>query len=203
MSTPRTLIQDSRYDLRDKNGTVDENELLSYLNRIVRQLDMALWSIDSDLVKTYTDVTLSTGEQSASTPTGLIDVIDIYIGTTWLEKTGWDYIRYKQRHNSSSTGQPYLWCLQGQTIQVEIPADDDYTLTVDYAKRTGTLTLDSTLPYDEMFDDAIRQAVVLMRKGANEENPIVDSALFDFFTSNANGVVIARNFVPDYHVLDF
>ena len=208
MATAQQVITSGRYDLADTApAEYDSDELLEYLNRAIFQLDYALSNHASDLVASEDDaVALASGANSAAVPANTIIVTDVWIGTTQLYPlTPASKLLYERKY-CSSTQQPYYWCQIGQNIEFESTADQAYTLDVYYDKKTGALSLTDSMPYNDQFNDALRQAMVIQAKHRNEFDTGMEGQLMDFFSRQVMAKDIMRRYtplMPEARKLDF
>jgi len=213
MATVQTLITSARYDLRDygKGLVFDNAELLDYLNRMVGIMDSTLASLDSDLVEAQDEnCTIASGAKysdiSADLNSGLWDNIkDVWIDTDQLTQVSVDWIR-KERiwQGDTVTGQPYYWALSNTSILVEKNTDQEYTLDIYYNKKTDTLALTDSMPYNSIFDETFRELLVGNAK-AKKEGRISRSDAFysELFRRRAMQENLRRSFVPKPYSKDF
>lgn len=107
MTTVAQFITSSRYDLRDYGTGLefDDEELLEYINRMVKILDSTLISINSSFVVSNSTLLIPTSTLRYDIETNLnsgnFDSIrEIWTGNNRLEKISMDLMWYKQRFNS-------------------------------------------------------------------------------------------------------
>uniref|UniRef100_A0A6H1ZTW8 Uncharacterized protein n=1 Tax=viral metagenome TaxID=1070528 RepID=A0A6H1ZTW8_9ZZZZ len=203
MATASSVITSSRYDLRD-TGSIEysDAELLEYLNRAIISLDAALASLNSDWVEDETTWTLTTNASTLTQTTNVRTIRTLWIGDDRIWKTALDEIRRKRKFITAA-GQPDYYAQNGTTIVFERKADQSYTVTAHINKATGTLTTSSNMPYNDEFNEPLRQAVVLIAKARNELSVVADAALFEFFMSAATVNVIKRKYIPKKYYLGF
>lgn len=198
------VITSARYDLRDTNDIeYADAELIDYLNRSVLTLSSALSSLNSDWVHASTDLTLSTGDNYTAQPSDCAAVRQIFISQDEVIKKSVDFIYQQRQFTSGITGKPYYFAQEGTNLVFERTADADYTLTTRYDQLQSTLTSTSSMPYNDRFNQVIREAVVLIAKHRQDRSVITESVLHDFFLNHALTSVIKRNFVPKRYVIDF
>ena len=213
MALVQTLITSARYDLRDygKGLIFDNAELLDYLNRMVGIMDSTLASLDSDLVEAQSDGDVTLAEDakyadiSSDLNSGLWDSIkDVWIDTDKLTQLSVDKMRVKRIWNSSTSGQPNYWALSETNLLFEYDADDDYSLDIYYNKKTDTLTLTDSMPYNSIFDETFRELLVGNAK-AKKEGRISQSDGFysELFRRRAMQENLRRNHVPKPYSKDF
>jgi len=202
MTTAAELIVSARYDLRDSDKTqYSDPMLLDYLNRGLRPLCAALASLRSDWVNSSTSLTLASGDDDTDLPSDFISVINIKIGTNDLTKKSISWIR--DYLVSSSAGLPSYYAIQGTSILVEKEADDDYTLLFEYNATTATLVSTDNMPYNNEFNDVLRQFLTLIGKSRNEYSIISDAAMQDFFYAAVFSKLVSRNHVANVHRTTF
>lgn len=205
MAAASTLITSARYDLRDSNSTqYTDAELLDYINRAIEVLDSALLSIDSEMIiEEDTSTTLTSATNNVTAPTSSMSIRSIYISTDQLTKTSPADIYYRRIYDTS-TGQPYYWCEKDTSILFDCTADQDYSLKIYYNSKTTALTATTDdMPYNDMFNQEIREAVSITAKNRENEFAGVNSVLFQMFKDAAMARVVSRNYVPKTYRLDF
>lgn len=204
--TVANIITAARYELRDPNATQfdsDNVELTGYLNRALVQLDNALSAMNSDWVLTEdATTTLSAAANSVTTPARCVRVRKVWISSDKLIKKLPDYIYYKRKF-ITATGQPVYFAHKAATIIFEQTADANYDLTIYYDQKTSALTPGGNMPHDDEFNEALKQAMILLAKNRQEGGVVTDAALFDFFTQAAIGKVIGRKTTPKRYKLGF
>jgi len=191
--TVSQLIEDAGYDLQDSvTGETDgavytAAEMVSYVNRALRILDNALSGIGSDWVLNEDTVSLSSGEDSASAPTGTIFVRELWYSSNKVWKITPKDLYEKRKYIGSGTGRPYNFAHSGTDLLFDYEADDDYDLTAYYDKRCNSTAKQKgdTMPYNHEFNEAIREAIVMMAKRRNEYDLSVDAAIQNWLFSQA------------------
>jgi hypothetical protein len=92
----------------------------------------------------------------------------VWIDEDRKENLGIMEIYYKGEFRESETAEPNFWAHDGEKIRFEVAVDDYYNVTVYYDKLSTTITSeDDTMPYGGRYDDAMREAVVLLCKLRN------------------------------------
>ena len=202
-TTTDTIIAEARYDLRDVNSTLyTDTELFYYANRGLRQLDNVLSALNSDQIYNESDVDLSTGNDYASSPSSCIAIRSAWISQTELVKIPAEQI-YEKRKYISSDGQPYYFAEVGTQMLFEMEADDDYTIKTYYDKRATALSTGNNMPYNDEFNDAIREIIVTLAHKRNEVNVFPDTEIYNFFMDRLMGNMIRRSHEPLRFRLDF
>lgn len=197
MATVQTIIDNARYDLGDFGGQkYDDVQMLHYMNRIVPIVDDILIALDSDFTKTSAAVTLSSGANTATLPTRCDHILKIWYGSDLLLKESLDVLMYRYQINnaSSTTGLPSYWAHNATNIYFNIEADQDYALTAYYHVRTATLAVTDNMPFNDVFNEFFREAIVSMAQKAkdNQITP-VDQQFYSTFKHIAERYVISRN----------
>ena len=191
------LIASTIYDLRNSGYSQwSSNELLDYLNRTVFQLDLVLQARDSDLIHTSTSLSLSQGENSVSLPSDFLSERSLWRDTYEIYKTSLDKIDELRQYYSSSTNPPTEYAISDSSIVFDFTADDDYTLTLYYNKKTGSLTTSDDMPYNDLFNGPIRSTIIMLSKVRYELDPTPDSVIFASLYDLVAGNIIRRKHIP-------
>jgi hypothetical protein len=208
MATAQNIIDSARYDLVDFVDGVgvgiefDDTELLNYLNRMVGLLDAELSSLNSDLVEAEELSIDTVSSQAYVDISGLNSglwhrIRTVWIGATRLEQVSLNYMRYTRRFRSGDA-RPTIWALSGTQILFPSGADAAHTdLAIYYDKKTAALTLSSNMPYADIFNEFLREMLVMCAKAKKEG--LVDRADVTFqnlFRMRAHRETIARSFIP-------
>jgi len=106
----------------------------------------------------------------------------------------------EKRKFLNSDGQPRYWAYQGTNLIFDYIADQDYGVVFHFNQKSDTLTTSSTMPYNDEFNEELREAVVLI---AQNELADVTMLLYDTFRAAATTKAIRRNFVPKRYRIDF
>ena len=203
MATVSTILTNARYDLRDENQTqYTDAMLVNFLNRGLFQLCSVLGQIDSDWVKSSSDLDLTEGDNYVALPTDFSTPISAWIDTTEIYKDSWEKVKALYR-NSSSSGQPYKYAIESTNIIFNCDADDDYTIEFLYKKTAATLTTSSNMPFNDEFDLPLMQSMILIAKHKDEYDVAGDAALQDFFMDACNSKIVSRNHTPKRFNLGF
>lgn len=204
MAKASAIITSARYDLRDTGSTEYlDPELLDYLNRGQVQLYSVLQSLKSDWVHaTDTSITLLEDGDSVSVPDDFATVRSIWINSDQLTKKDVDFIYYK-RQFISGTAQPVFFAIEAETFIFEHAAAAGYALTVYYNKDSTDLVLTDSMPFNDKFNQPLRQIIVLQAKSRNEYDILGDAAIYDYLMDAALAKVISRNHEPKGYKLNF
>jgi len=201
MTTVAEIITSARWDLRDEDETqYSDAMLLDFLNRGLRALITTLSSLRSDWLNDDDNIILASSATSTALPDYFISDITVTIGTTKLTKKSISQIREEQLF--SSTGEPSHYAISGLNLHVERAADQEYTIILEYNKGLADL-VSGDMPYNNEFNDVLRQSIILIAKSRNEYSLIGDAALQDFFISAVMAKLVARNFIPNTHRTSF
>lgn len=201
------LIESARYDLRDFGGQkFDDDQLVNYVNRIIKLLDDLLITRNSDFTMKHASATLATGENTATAPANVNTIIHLYSGSNIITKESLIDVmdRYQVNDENSSTGNPSYWAYRGNNIYFDIEADDDYALDAYYHVKTAILTADNYMPYNDFFNEYIREGIVSMAEKARENKvATVDTQFYNLFKHIVDSAVVGRNFVPKPYYIGF
>ena len=210
MTTVATFIDSARYDLRDyQTGLAwDDDEILEYVNRMVKVLDSTLASMNSSFVHGTEDETLASAANYIDLRTNLNggkwdSIRSVWISSTQLEKLSVDEMYYERKF-ITETGQPYFWALENPNIIFEKTSDAVYTIRIHYNKKTGTLTSASTIPYNDVFNEIFRELLV-MHAQAKRENKIMqaDQLYTAMFRQRAAQEQLRMDYIPKIYKLGF
>ena len=208
MATAQSVINSARYDLVDFVDGIgvgiefDDTELLNYLNRMVGILDATLSSLSSDLVE---------GEESDIDTVASQNYVDIsnlnsglwnrvrrvFIGNDCLRQVSVPYMRYTRLFRSGDA-RPHLWALSGTNILFPQGADSAHTdLLIYYDKKTADLALTDSMPYTDIFNEFLREMLVLCAKAKKQGlMKRSDVAFNEMFKRRAMQEEISRGFIP-------
>jgi hypothetical protein len=210
MTTVAELIADTRYDLRDYNTGLEfsDEELIIFINRMVRLIDTSLMALNSDLLRDSANLTLTSGLDElnliSDLNTGLWVSLDrIWNGTTLINRLTLDGLFYAKQTGLTS-GLPNYWALQNRKVLFDREADQDYTLTVWYWGKTGTLVSTDDIPYYGLLDDWLREMLVVYSRGRKNDNPGRTNMLFqEFAKRQAHEIHITRSTMHKPYIIDF
>ena len=199
------FTQKLRYDLRDFGGQdYDDDQLLEYLNRSVKILDMELMRLRSDYTVNYTTFTLLDGNFSVATPTGCSTIRRIYYGQSEKFEMAWDNLYFRRTLWNSGEGEPNYWAQRGDNIEFDRVAEKDYEMYITYDKWTGDLALTSSMPYSDDFNNYLTQGTSMFASSAKRDKAVpTDQQVHQLFRSELTRNVIVRNFVRRPYKMDF
>jgi len=203
MPTIDSIIAEARYDLRDTNSSLyTDAELLAYANRALVQLDNVLSVLHSDWVYNEYETTLSTSNNYIDAPDNCILLRSAWIGTSELKKVTPERL-YELRKYVSSSYQPQYFALKGTQILFECVPDDTYTIKVYYDKRHDPLSLGDNMPYNDEFNGAIREVIIMLADKRNENEPASDAEIYNWFADKLFANALRRKFTYKRRRLDF
>jgi hypothetical protein len=137
-------------------------------------------------------------------PALFISEIRVTIGTDDLIKQSVSKIRERLRNNGTTTGTPYYFAIQGTNILFDKKAAADTTIIFEYNSSVAELdSIDDTMPFNDEFNDILRQFIVLTAKARNKYETMTDASLYDFFYSALLAKTVSRNFIPSTYKTDF
>ena len=208
MATAQSVIDSARYDLTDYVDGVgvgiafDDTELLHYLNRMVGLMDTQLSALQSDLVEAE-ELAIDTVESQAYVDISGMNsglwhrVRSVWIDTTRLEQVSLNYMRYTRMFRSGDF-RPTIWALSNQQTLFPSGCAAAHTdLNIYYDKKTAVLTLTDDMPYFDLFNEFIRESMIMAAKAKKEGLMSRPDAMFtEMFRSRAMQEEIARGFVP-------
>lgn len=101
---------------------------------------------------------------------------------------------YTRRIYVTDAGAPDYFCQVGENIQFDRTADQDYTITVQYDKRSTAITATSdSMPYSGRFNNYLREGMLVIAKKAKEDKWVdVDAQFQAIFKRAAMREVITR-----------
>jgi len=213
MATAAEILASARYDLRDARATqYSQAELLDYLNRALIVLNSTLLGLHSDWVHaTDTSTTLTSATNSITQPTGCNSIRSIWYGTDEFYEKSVDYIYDRRKDIGSQTGKPEYWAHEATSVIFDYTADQDYLLTIHYDAKASVLTIadvggeteTSDMPYNDEFNQPLREALIIMAKNREEYDVSGHAYLEAVFMNAAMQNQISRRFTPKRYRLDF
>ncbi len=180
----RSRLDDDQYDL-------------TYLDTVLNQ---AQWGLLNNrnltlLEKTGT-ITLLSGQTSVAFPSDMRTLLSIRVtvGTQTTDITEYymDYADMQEQNSWNTSGistQPLYWTSFGGSFVVPIPADQNYTITVDYIKTVPRVVLeDDTFTIPEEYEELLMLAA-FMRVAKQEDDFDVSNQERADFTLNLTDFV--------------
>ena len=205
--TVANFITQNLYHLRDPNGNNYNKdgayaELLGYINECNELIYEILTDENSDLICTGTGtVTTVAGTQS-------YDLSSNSMGDFWLpeklennryavwiseyepmemcdQNALYDAINANEG-TTTSRSQPDRFCIKGDYIWFETVPDDAYTVNFRYFPNFVPLASTSVnMPYKNLFNNQIKEGVILYAKRRNELGIQIEAILQDMFLARA------------------
>lgn len=102
-----------------------------------------------------------------------------------------------------SDGKPQSWSHEGTNVLFDYIANQAYGIVFHFNQKSETLTTSSNMPYNDEFNEELRQAMVFIAENREMRISEATTSLYDFFKSAANTKLIRRNFIPKRYKLDF
>ena len=196
MATVASIIESARWDLRDEEDTqYTDAMLLDFGNRGLRPLSVVLAMVNSDWVNESADLTLALGDSEVSLPSNFVSDITVRTSTSYLDKKSVSAIR--RLLVDSTPGQPDKYAIRNTIIMFEKVASVEYTIVLEYNKHEDALVSDGDMPYNDEFNDILRQFIVLVAKSRNEYELLGDAAMQDFFYAALFSKSVARNYISN------
>jgi len=196
MATAAELILSARYDVRDSDKTqYSDAMMLDFLNRGVRGLVVVLAMAKSDWVNTTEDLILPISTNETDLPEYFISDKSAVIDTTYLIKKPVSTIR--DMRLSGGTGKPSSFAISKTNLIVETTVATAQTITLEFNQGVAALLLAADMPFNDEFNDVLRQFIVLLCKTRNEYTLVGDAAIQDFFYQALFSKLVARNYIPN------
>lgn len=211
MATAQTVIDGMRWDLRDYGDGIqwDDEELLVYLNRMIKLLDTELASVNSEFVHgTETDIDTVASQNyvdiSGMNSGNWDSIRSFWIGDDRLEFLTIDKMYYKRKFISGDR-YPYYWSLEGTNIIFETGCDAAHTdVVIHYNKKTATLAVTDSMPYNDIFNEVIREATVrYARSKAAGQLDNIDNLYYGMFKQAVFAENMRRNYRPKSYHMDW
>jgi len=216
MATAQNVIDSARYDLTDYVDGIgvgiqfDDAELLVYLNRMIGLLDTELTALQSDLVEAEELSIDCVASQAYVDISGLNSglwhrIRSVWLGQDKLDQVTLNYMRYTRMFRTADA-KPQIWALYNDQILFPIGAGSAYTdLAIYYDKKTAVLTLSDSMPYNDRFNEFLREMLVMVSRAKKDQNLArTDAAYTQMFRARAMQEEIARGFIPiPYNYLEF
>lgn len=206
MSTVATVLNGARYDLRNYGDIdFDSDLMIHYLNRAINMLDYTLIQHNSDWTLNKDTVTLSSGATTVAVPTGAVNIREVWVDQDRKENLDQMELKYRAQFRTTDTAEFNYWTHNKDNIEVEVTADQDYTVTVFYDKLSTELTAETdTMPYQGRFDQYLREAVVLMCQAKKYKSPSQADAMYaTIFDTIVHQDTLNHKFKKKNYRLDF
>jgi len=202
--TAAQLITRFRYDLRDENGHQwTDNELLSYINDSLELIYEILVDSDSELIRT------GSGTFDTVSGTETYDMAANTMGDFWSPYKIWcptdgpreltlvntdDRYDYQIDATTWNQGEPYQYYLEGDTIGLLPIPDGIYQINLKYYPNFVPLSATTgNLPFKNLFNLQIQQAVNMKAKHRDMQNTGIETALMSLFQQRATAIMRRRS----------
>lgn len=155
-----------------------EHDYLTVVDMVLRAIDRRLLELGSDLIKTERSEALAADANEITLPTGMLAIANnpkiLYnSGNSCRELT--PLPESKRFCYYTDTGTPEHYEIRGTKLRVYPTADADATLKFETFDRQTVDSMNSTIPYNGLFDDVIIE--LLVRYGVDPAIASVDPAL--------------------------
>ncbi len=103
----------------------------------------------------------------------------------------------------SAEGRPNYWAWEGTNVIFDYKADQDYGLLFHFNQKTATLSADDDMPYNDEFNEIIRQGIVLLGKESRDDSSTVKFAFEEKIRSAVMAKAMRRDHIPRRRRLRF
>jgi hypothetical protein len=192
MGTTTEIIASVRYDVNDpdKTGFTDP-ELLDYLNRGLKHVHSRLVLWDADIVRYLDTVNVLATDDDYPLPAGYWSTSFMYIdgeNQPMRRLKVADLIAYPV----TQTGTPFGFLLNATEIILRYMPNAAKTLYHYYYKEYTALALGDAMPYNGLFDQAVRQFISATALNRDEYNIQVESSVFGTLEKAAMDIMNQR-----------
>jgi hypothetical protein len=175
------LYQSIGYDLKDERGLDFGAPLyIDYLNRAIRRLAWAFAKNKFNINKKIgTGLSLTVGLNELTLPTDFLAEDYFYVSTrtTPLKKLDGE-LELMKYIGDTSRGEPVNYLIRGSTLIVKPIADATYSIIPLYWYiPTKISKMVDILPFNEIFDDPIREFIVALAMNRDEYSIEIQNAL--------------------------
>ncbi len=101
------------------------------------------------------------------------------------------------------SGTPANWAWEGTNIIFDYFASQAYGLIVHFSQKTTTLEMSDDMPYNDEFNNQIRQGLVLIAENKYDEVANLTAVLQEMFKQASRTKTLRRGYVPKRHRLRF
>jgi hypothetical protein len=186
MATAQTIITKARYELKDLSPIYQQYsdaEMIVYINDAVRSVMRRVVVVWPEFWEKTGQTSVSTpanivaGTQDYPLPTGLFHLIDVIVADSLGSTTVLDPISYERTLDAAANG--YL-LLAGNARLRPIPTVNvTGGLTFVYvATPTEVAVVGDAVPLSDIFEDAVKEFVVLKCKGRQGDDPSVFATFY-------------------------
>jgi hypothetical protein len=202
MTTPNSLIVDVGYELQNASGDFEKPELLSYINRSLEMIYRKLVQVGSEIVRTGTG-SFDTVAGTQSYDLTSESMTDIWvINRVWIEgselmdlcieKDLYDTINAEENSETGHRCEPLEYCLIVNQLWFKESPDDAYTVQVRYFSKFTSLTLNGTMPYNDLANTQVRDMVLLLAQNRIQRNEKLHAQLLVINQQAMNVIVGLR-----------
>ena len=191
-----------RYSLNDdKSLTFKDPELLDYVNLALNHIHQILIRMDSEMVRSTDTITTDDGTAYYDLPVGYWATAYVHVDgqTEPLEgpKSPSDFLKYPA---AQSPGTPTMFLTDPLYIYFRPVPNAIMTIYHYYYAARALVTTASTMPWNGIFDMAVRQFVQLYALNRDEYSLETETALFTLLEKQALDIAGMR--LPEYQELD-
>jgi hypothetical protein len=185
-TTVQSFLNELRYENRDfTKHDYDDPQLVVYLNRVVRVLANELSRIRASAVQTVISYTLDDGAWTIdlSTSPQVIAVRDMYVGQLKIRKKPVEWIhKFRAINDDPSAAKPvrFAWLRYSNALIFDYGNNSGSGVTcrtILDAKPTA-LTLGGNMPWTDLYNDWIREALLTFSSKAKKDNIVPTDAMF-------------------------
>lgn len=205
MSTVGTSKTKVLYELSDidQNNYVDAEIWIQY-NKALSFISKELANLDLKMGVTNTTATIAASGNSASLNSAFIAFANNEKGNPKIFNSTENYLQMTQAkesevdewetETSADTGVPDKFYLRGLTLYVHPWALVETTIKYHYHPMKSITNDNSTMPWDDIFNDAIEHYIVLALRMRDERLNMVqlDSFLFDVLKKDVLNIIFKR-----------
>lgn len=156
---------------------------------------VSIASIGDDGAGTNNEITLNEStlvNEGSADATGTLMRVD----NNEVHKTDNKDLHYERKWGSPAA--PYHWAWEGTDILFDNIADQSYGLIIHFSQKSAELQMSSPMPYNDEFNEEIRQGLVMIAENKYDEVSQLSSALERMFKSSARTKQLNRTYVKRY-----
>jgi hypothetical protein len=207
MSTVQNVLDGSiaRYIDPDKTTWVDA-ELLAYVQKGVNYINQLLINRNDISATKSGTISITSGNETVSfTACTMTDFVAMYKGNkldntgVWINNSFLDPCREPERSDymdddgTMQTEQPAKYYVGSSYLGFLPVPDDSYTVDCLYFYKQSALTVGSSMPFNDVFNEAISAFVTSMAAARTERDIAAMTALYNELETQALAVTNARN----------
>ncbi|KKK64660.1 hypothetical protein LCGC14_2981950 [marine sediment metagenome] len=110
---------------------------------------------------------------------------------------------HEKRMQISGTGRPYYWAYEGTDLIFDHKANQAYGLFIRYNQKSAALEMNTPMPYNDEFNELLREGLVMYGKARRGELSSVDSVLRNMINNAVMTKAIRRDHIPKRYRADF